>query len=425
MIPIIKQNDNTELFTKLIQRTQFDFNRINAVVEEIVFNVKKYKDDAVRKYTNAFDGIDIKEFKVSQKEIEDAFLRIDPKLEGYLKEALENIKNYHEKQVIESFLIEKDKGITLGQIVKPIDTVGIYVPGGTASYPSTVLMNAVPAKIAGVKRLVMVTPPNREGKIKDSILVAARLAGVDEIYKVGGAQGIAALTYGTETIPRVHKIVGPGNIYVAIAKRLVSGYVGIDMIAGPSEVLIIADRYANPDYIAADLMAQAEHDVLAASILLTDSIELAQKVQTSIEKQIVRLERKKIIDESLSNYGAIVITASLDESIQIANQLAPEHLEILTKNPLEVLEKIENAGAVFLGEFTPEPVGDYFAGPNHTLPTSGTARFASALSTLDFLKKTSVVSYSKEALLDSSEAIIGLANEEGLTAHANAIKIRF
>lgn len=425
MIPIINQNENNELFTKLIQRTQFDFNRINTVVEEIVMNVKKYKDDAVRKYTNAFDGIDLINFKVSQKEIDEAFLRIDKKLEGYLKEALENIKSYHEKQMIQSFSIEKEKGITLGQIVKPIDTVGIYVPGGTASYPSTVLMNAVPAKIAGVKRLVMVTPPNKEGKVKDSILVAAKLAGVDEIYKVGGAQGIAALTYGTETIPKVNKIVGPGNIYVAIAKRLVSGYVGIDMIAGPSEVLIIADQNANPDYIAADLMAQAEHDVLAAAILLTDSLVLANKVQESIERQIQTLERKKIIEDSLSNYGAIVITASLDESIKIANQLAPEHLEILTNAPLEVLERIENAGAIFLGEYTPEPVGDYFAGPNHTLPTSGTARFASALSTLDFLKKTSVVSYSKDALKNASEAIIGLANEEGLTAHANAIKVRF
>ena len=425
MIPIINQNENSELFTKLIQRTQFDFNRINTTVEEIVMNVKKYKDDAVRKYTNAFDGIDLKEFKVSNQEIDDAFLRIDDKLKGYLIEALENIKSYHEKQLITSFQIEKDKGIILGQIVKPIDTVGIYVPGGTASYPSTVLMNAVPAKIAGVKRLVMVTPPNKEGKIKDSILVAAKLAGVDEIYKVGGAQGIAALTYGTETIPKVNKIVGPGNIYVAIAKRLVSGYVGIDMIAGPSEVVIIADGDANPDYIAADLMAQAEHDVLAASILITDSKELALKVRESLNKQIVNLERKKIIDEALSNYGAILLTSSLDESISIANLLAPEHLEILTKKPLEVLGKIENAGAIFLGEYTPEPVGDYYAGPNHTLPTSGTARFASALSTLDFLKKTSVVSYTKEALLDASEAIIGLANEEGLTAHANSIKVRF
>ncbi|MDO9629831.1 MAG: histidinol dehydrogenase [Acholeplasmataceae bacterium] len=425
MIPIIKQNENNDLFQKMIQRTQFDFNRINAVVEEIVMNVKKYKDDAVRKHTQAFDGINLKDFKVSEKEFEDAFQRIDPKLVGYLKSALENIKSYHEKQMIQSFRVDKENGIMIGQIVRAIDTVGIYVPGGTANYPSTVLMNAVPAKIAGVKRLVMVTPPNKEGYIKDSILVAARLAGVDEIYKIGGAQGIAALTYGTETIPRVNKIVGPGNIYVTIAKRLVSGYVGIDMIAGPSEVLIIADDSANPDYIAADLMAQAEHDVLAASILLTDSIELANQVQKSIEKQIVKLERKKIIEESLKNYGAIVLTNSLSDSIYIANQLAPEHLEILTKKPEEVLEKIENAGAIFLGPYTPEPVGDYYAGPNHTLPTSGTARFASALSTLDFLKKTSVVSYSKEALLSASEAIIGLANEEGLTAHANSIAIRF
>jgi histidinol dehydrogenase len=425
MIPIINQNENKELFNKLIQRTQFDFNRINQTVEEIVMNVKKYQDDAVRKYTIAFDGIELSDFKVSSQEIDDAFIRIEPKLKSYLEKALDNIKSYHEKQMISSFQIEKEKGIILGQIVKAIDTVGIYVPGGTASYPSTVLMNAVPAKIAGVKRLVMVTPPNKEGKIKDSILVAATLAGVDEIYKVGGAQAIASLTYGTETIPKVNKIVGPGNIYVAIAKRLVSGYVGIDMIAGPSEVVIIADRFANPDYIAADLMAQAEHDVLAASILITDSKELATQVKESLEKQIVKLERKKIIDEALSNYGAILLTKSLEESIGIANMLAPEHLEILTKKPLEVLEKIENAGAIFLGEYTPEPVGDYYAGPNHTLPTSGTARFASALSTLDFLKKTSVVSYTKEALLDASEAIIGLANEEGLTAHANSIKIRF
>ena len=425
MIPILIQKENNELFQKLMDRTQLNFTEINQTVEDIMNQVKCYKDAALKRYTLAFDGVSLSNMKVTEIEIDEAFKQINPQLKKYLIEALENIKTYHQKQLIESFQINQPNGVSLRQLVKPIDTVGIYVPGGTASYPSTVLMNAVPAKIAGVKRLIMVTPPNKEGKIKDSILVAAKLAGVDEIYKVGGAQAIAALAYGTETIPKVSKIVGPGNIYVAMAKKLVSGYVGIDMIAGPSEVLIIADDSANPDYIAADLMAQAEHDELAAAILLTDSKELANQVVRSIEHQMVRLERKNIISQALSNYGAIVITDSINDAVAISNHIAPEHLEILTRNPEDILEKIENAGAVFLGAYTPEPVGDYVAGPNHTLPTSGTAKFASALSTLDFLKKTSVVYYSKEALSASSEAIVGLANEEGLTAHANAIQVRF
>ncbi len=424
MIPIYDKNENLWI-ERLLKRSQFDFTEINKSVEEIIANVKKYGDEAVNMYTKTFDGIEVKSFKVSEDQINLAMSEASPDLIKYLKLAMQNIKAYHELQKIEDFEIKKDDGIILGQRVKPIETVGIYVPGGTAAYPSTVLMNAVPAKIAGVKRLIMITPPQKDGTIKASLMVAARLAGVDEIYTVGGAQGIAALTFGTTSIPKVNKIVGPGNIYVAIAKKQVSGYVGIDMIAGPSEVLIIADEKANPKYIAADLMAQAEHDKLSAAILLTTSKDIAGSVKNEIEKEIQTLERKSIIEQSLNTFGAIMVLDTLEEAISISNQIAPEHLEILTEDPFKVLKSIENAGSIFLGLYTPEPVGDYFAGPNHTLPTSGTAKFSSALSVLDFVKKSSYTYYTKDALKSASQAIVGLAEEERLTAHKRSIQIRF
>ncbi|MDR4968380.1 MAG: histidinol dehydrogenase, partial [Acholeplasmataceae bacterium] len=406
-------------------RTQFDLYEVNESVEAILNDIKEYGDLKAFEYTKKFDKADISQFKVSDKEIENAIKNINPLLIEDLKLAYNNIKKFHEIQKVESYTLKDTKNIILTQRMKPIESVGIYIPGGTAAYPSTVLMNAVPAKIAGVKKLVMVTPPNQNGEIKDSLLVAAKLCGVDEIYKIGGAQAIGALTYGTETIPKVDKIVGPGNIYVAIAKKMVSGYVGIDMIAGPSEILIIADEKANPEYIAADLMSQAEHDVMAAAILVTNSNQLARQVVNAIERQIQTLDRKDIIESSLTQFGAIVVTKTIDEAIDIANQIAPEHLEIMVKEPFELIERIENAGAIFIGNYTPEPVGDYFAGPNHTLPTSGTSRFSSALSTTDFMKKTSIVYYSKTALKTSKDSIIRLAVEEGLTAHANSIAIRF
>ena len=424
MIKIMKQGIDKIWINKLLDRSQFDLREVNHQVELIINDVKRDKDDAIKKYTLAYDQVKINNFKIDQQEIDAAYMRIDKKLLSYLEEAKENIKTYHEKQLIKSYKMIKEDGSFIEQIVSPISSVGLYVPGGTAAYPSTVLMNAVPAKIAGVNKIVMITPPSKQNKLKDSILVAAKIAGVDEIYQVGGAQGIAALAYGTTQIPKVDKIVGPGNIYVAVAKKMVSGYVGIDMIAGPSEIAIIADETANPKYIAADLMSQAEHDVLAAAILVTPSYILAQKVALEIEKQIKTLSRKEIIKSSLNNYGGIIVTKNIEEAIDMVNLIAPEHLEIITENQEELVSKIKNAGAIFLGSYTPEPVGDYFAGPNHTLPTSGTARFESALSTLDFLKKTSVVKYSKKLLFKDAKSIIGLAEEEELDAHAHAVRIR-
>ena len=425
MLPIIDKNKQNDLLTKLLNRSQFDDQELNIRVESIVNDVKQNKDQALKMYTKKFDSVDLETFLVSEKEIKLAMETIDAFLLKDLKKAAENIRLYHEKQLFLPFEMNQGNDIIIQQIVKPIERVGIYIPGGTAAYPSTVLMNAIPAKIAGVKKLVMVTPPNTLGQIKPSILVAARLAGVDEIYKVGGAQAVAALAYGTESIPRVDLIVGPGNIYVALAKKLVSGYVGIDMIAGPTEVLIIADQDANPNYIAADLLAQAEHDMLASSILITTSKDLAKQVNQAISSQLKSLKRFDIIEKSLINFGAIILVDTLEEAIIISNQIAPEHLEILTSNPFELVPKIENAGSIFLGEYTPEPVGDYFAGPNHTLPTSGTSRFSSPLSTNTFQKKTSIVYYSEKALLNAKDSIVRLANEEGLDGHANSISIRF
>lgn len=423
MIRILNEKDNSQVFNQLMKRTQFDFSSINQTVEEVLNQVKNYKDEALKKYTLAFDGARLETFLVTDQEIDEAFHRIDPKLLTYLTQAKDNIEAYHKLQMIQDISIEKE-GISIKQRVKPIESVGIYVPGGTASYPSTVLMNAVPAKIAGVKNLIMTTPPNRDGKIKDVILVAAKLAGVDQIYKVGGAQAIGALTYGTDQIPKVNKIVGPGNLYVTMAKKMVSGYVGIDLVAGPSEVLIIADESANPDEVAADLLAQAEHDPYAAALLLTSSRKLADAVDLAIETQVKTLSRASIIESSMTNFGAIILTDSIPSACKLANEIAPEHLELMVENPEQYLDDIDSAGSIFLGRFTPEPVGDYIAGPNHTLPTSGTAKFASPLGVYDFIKRSSVVYYSEKALYDSAEAIIGLAESEGLTAHANAIKVR-
>lgn len=424
LIRAIDATKDMSFLNEIFARNQFEHEQVNEVVEEILCNVKSKKDEALREYTKKFDRVDIKNFLVSDKEIEEAVANIEPELYDSLVKAKNNIEIFHQEQLRDSFYLEENNK-TVGQIVNPLDKVGIYVPGGTASYPSTVLMNAVPAKIAGVSEIVMVTPPNKEGKIKDSILVAAKLAGVDKIFKVGGAQAIMALTYGTESIPKVDKIVGPGNIYVAMAKKRVMGYVGIDMVAGPSEILIIADETANPKYIAADLISQAEHDVMAASILITDSEILSSQVNEELKIQVNKLERKEIIEQSLKNYGAIIKTDSLNKSIDIANDIAPEHLEIVTANSLEDSKKIKNAGAIFVGEYSPEPVGDYFAGPNHTLPTSSTARFSSALSVDDFIKKTSLIYYSKDALAEAKDSIIKIADNEGLTGHANAIKVRF
>ncbi len=424
MIPILQIREDQRYINKVLNRSQFDLNEVNQSVEAILRDVKNRGDEALKEYTYRFDQVSLDTFRISNEAIDEAMKRIDPNLHSYLTTAKANIERYHAKQKTDSFQINQEDGSLIRQIVKPLSCVGIYIPGGSAAYPSTVLMNAIPAKIASVPRIVMVTPPSKEG-IKDSILVAAKLAGVDEIYTIGGAQAIAALTYGTTQIPKVDKIVGPGNIYVAIAKKMVSGYVGIDMIAGPSEIAILADEAANPKYIAADLMSQAEHDPLAAAMLITPSLALAKQVKAQIEVQIQSLSRKDIISQSLANYGAIIVVDQLDEATKLVNQIAPEHLEILTKDALAIADRIQNAGAIFIGEYTPEPVGDYFAGPNHTLPTSGTARFQSGLSTLDFIKKTSLVSYSENALKRDKDAIIGLCNEEGLTAHANAIQVRF
>lgn len=422
MIEIIKKDD--VLLNNILHRSQLNKEDVNQVVKEILQDVKTYGDQKVFEYTKLFDGVELKSIKVTKEEIDEAFKRIDPLLLNDLKQAKENIYAYHVEQKFKPYVINKE-GITLKQIVRPIEKVGIYVPGGTAAYPSTVLMNGVPAQIAGVKNIVMITPPNKEGKIKDSIIVAATIAGVTEIYKVGGAQGIAALAYGTASIPKVDKIVGPGNIYVAMAKKEVLGYVGIDMIAGPSEILIIADQYANPNYIACDLMSQAEHDPLASAICITTSIDLANQIKNALISQIKGLTRKDIIESSLKNFGAIMVVETIKEAIELSNRIAPEHLELLIENPENVMDLIQNAGSIFLGPYTPEPVGDYFAGPNHTLPTSSTSRFSSGLSVTDFMKKMSVSSYSKDALKKAKDSIIRLAFEEGLDAHAKAIAIRF
>lgn len=425
MVRLIDDKNIEEFLDEIQRRNSEDYKEVYAAVDNILEDVRKNKDAALKKYTLEFDKVKLNDLEVTKNEIAEAFKTIDKKLLETIKKAKQNIEAYHLKQKRKGYQFKAEgKDILLGQLVNPIEKAGIYVPGGKAAYPSTVLMNAIPAKIAGVKEIIMITPPQRDGYIKDSILVAASLAGVDRIFKVGGAQGIGALAYGTESIPRVYKITGPGNIYVAAAKRRVSGFVGIDMIAGPSEILIIADNNANPAYIAADMISQAEHDEMAASILITTSYLLANKVQNELNKQLEKLERSEIIKKSLENQGAIIVADSIKQCIDLANEIAPEHLELLTVNPFDIYKSIKNAGAIFMGEYSPEPVGDYFAGPNHTLPTSSTAKFSSALSVDDFIKKTSLIYYSKEALLESADDIVRFAENEGLNGHANAIKVR-
>ncbi len=424
MIQIYDGKKDMDKIENILTRSQMDSKDVLLRVDEILEEVRVRGDEAVLEFTRMYDNNDLDTLKVTREEIDQAKDNIDEDLRNAIIKATANITAFHKQQVREDFFMSEGDDILLGQLISPIERVGIYVPGGTASYPSTVMMNAIPAKIAGVEEIIMVTPADKNGKIKDSVLVAADLIGVSEIYKIGGAQAIGALCFGTETIPKVDKIVGPGNIYVAMAKRKVSGLVGIDMIAGPSEVVILAEDGANPAYIAADLIAQAEHDMRAAAIVVTNSYSLAEEIQKEISIQLLTLNRSKIAEKSLADFGAIIVTEDREEMFQIANRLAPEHLEILTKDYFNDFKKIRNAGAIFLGEYTPEPVGDYYAGPNHTLPTSSTARFSSALGVDDFCKKTSLLYYSKDALIKASRDIMNIATDEGLTGHTNSIRIR-
>ena len=423
MIKTIRYNKDTAL-DEIFPRSQFEYEDINKKVREIIEDVKTNGDKALYKYSEIFD-VKLESLTVSSEEIEEAYNRIDEEFKEVLLTAAENIREFHEKQVRNNFFTNGKDGILLGQIINPIEKAGIYIPGGTASYPSTVLMNVIPAKIAGVEEIILVSPPNKAGNIEDSILAAAKIAGADKIFKIGGAQSIAALSYGTETIPKVYKITGPGNIYVAMAKKMVYGEVDIDMVAGPSEILVIADENAVPENVAADLLSQAEHDKLAASVLVTSSEEIAEKVKNELAKQLERLPRKETAKESLKNNGRIIITKTIDEAVKISNEIAPEHLELCVNDPFSILGKIKNAGSIFLGNNTPEALGDYFAGPNHTLPTSGTAKFSSPLSVDDFIKKSSVIYYTKEALEKVKDKIICFAEKEGLTAHAESVRIRF
>lgn len=395
-----------------------------AIVKSILTDVRVRGDEALRDFTEKFDRVRLTSFSISDQEIVEAYAKVDSEFVSIVREAAENIRNFHEKQLRPSWMTTEENGTILGQKITPLDSVGVYVPGGTAAYPSSVLMNVIPAKVAGVKRIVMVSPPDPDGKLPAAVLVAAKEAGVEEIYKVGGAQAIAALAYGTESIAAVDKITGPGNIYVALAKREVFGDVDIDMIAGPSEIAILADDSAYADEVAADLLSQAEHDPRACSVLVTPSMALAEAVAVEVEKQLALLPRKEIAASSIADFGAIYVTESIEEAVEVINQLAPEHLEVITENAMELLGKIRHAGAIFIGRYSSEPVGDYFAGPNHVLPTNGTARFSSPLNVDDFQKKSSVIVYSEKALKDNSEKIARFARMEGLEAHARAVEIR-
>ncbi|MDK2919663.1 MAG: histidinol dehydrogenase [Candidatus Petromonas sp.] len=421
----IKGDDYKEVLDEILNRGEDNFADIDKTVMEIIEGVKRDGDEALYRYTEKFDGVKLTGLKVTGDEIDEALEIVGSEFLDILREARDNIASYHEKQLQNSWMTNEKNGIILGQLINPLSRVGIYVPGGKAAYPSTVLMNSIPAKVAGVKSIAMVTPPGKEGKVNPYILAAAKVAGVDEIYKIGGAQSVAALAYGTRIIKPVEKIVGPGNIYVARAKRAVFGLVDIDMIAGPSEICIIADENKNPKYIAADLLSQAEHDEMASSILVTTSRTLGEKVIEEVKVQTERLERKEIIEKALSSYGYIFIVEDIEKAIEISNEIAPEHLEIMVDNPFELLPMIKNAGAIFLGEYTPEPVGDYFAGPNHTLPTSGTAKFSSPLGTYDFIKKSSLLYYKRQSLEKIKDKVITFTEAEGLTAHGNSIKVRF
>lgn len=423
----LTQETKKNLLNDLLKRSPNNYTEYQDTVQEIVDNVRENGDKALFEYTKKFDKADINasNVKVTDAEIEEAYKEVDPHLVEVIRKALVNIREFHELQKQNSWFTTKENGTMLGQKVTPLNYVGVYVPGGKAVYPSSVLMNIVPAKVAGVNHIIMTTPCNAEGKVYPTTLVAAKEAGVDEIYKAGGAQAIAALAFGTESVPKVDKIVGPGNIFVALAKRAVYGYVSIDSIAGPSEIMVLADDSANPRFIAADLLSQAEHDELASSILVTDSEKFAKKVSEEVDKFTNELSRKEIIQKSLDNYGYILVCDNMDEAVEAVNDIASEHLEIVTRNPFELMMKVRNAGAIFIGEYSSEPLGDYFAGPNHVLPTNGTAKFFSPLSVDDFIKKSSIIYYSKEALEPIHKDIIDFATSEQLTAHANSIKVRF
>lgn len=426
---IVRLNEETRknLLADLLKRDPNNYTAYESTVQEIVEDVRKNRDQALFAYTKKLDGADLNSsnIRVTDMEIQEAMAQVEPGLLTVMKRAMKNIREYHEKQKQYSWFDSRPDGTLLGQKVTPLSSVGVYVPGGKAAYPSSVLMNIIPAEVAGVPRIVMVTPPDKNGKVNPVTLIAARLAGATEVYKAGGAQAVAALAFGTESIPRVNKIVGPGNIFVALAKKAVYGHVSIDSIAGPSEILVLADETANPRYVAADLLSQAEHDELASAILVTTSMELAEEVARQIDIFLQTLSRKDILEKSLENYGYILVADSMEDAISTANEIASEHLEIVTRNPFEVMTKIQNAGAIFMGEYSSEPLGDYFAGPNHVLPTNGTAKFFSPLGVDDYIKKSSIIYYSREALEPIHKDIEAFAEAEHLTAHANSIRVRF
>ena len=426
MMTLVKADGKTEyeLLERLAARNGETDQKVTAAVSDILAAVRERGDEAVVEYTRRFDGVEGPLTCVEWERLGALAAACEPRLMEALRRAAANIEDFHRRQVQQSWLTTREDGTILGQRIRGLERVGLYVPGGTAAYPSSVLMNAIPARIAGVKELVMVTPPPKKGGFNAAVMAAAYIAGVDRVYLCGGAQAVAALAYGTATIPKVDKIVGPGNIYVATAKRLLFGQVDIDMIAGPSEILVLADKTADPAYLAADLMSQAEHDVLASAILLTDSEEIAQETLAQIEKQITALSREKIIRRSLEDYGVVIVCRDMEEAVAFANRLAPEHLEVMCDQPMEYIGRLDNAGSVFLGKYSPEPLGDYFAGPNHVLPTSGTARFFSPLSVDSFVKKSSFISYNQKALEAAREDIIAIAMAEGLDAHANSITVR-
>lgn len=427
MIRIAKADgvSERELINQLKARSGEIDRKVTSAVTDILNNVKKNGDDAVREYTLKFDGHMPSKFEISREEIDSSPDKCDRDFILALYKAADNIRDFHARQKQQSWLEPKQNGVILGQRIRGLKRVGVYVPGGTAAYPSSVLMNVIPAKIAGVKEIVMVTPPQNDGTANPDILAAAKIAGVDRVFLMGGAQAVAALAYGTQSVPKVDKIVGPGNIFVATAKKLLYGTVDIDMIAGPSEILIVADKSANPKFLAADLMSQAEHDKMASAILLTTSEETANETAKELSRQMQTLERRDIIEQSLNDFGAIIVCKDISEAVDFANELAPEHLELAVENPMEYIGRVDNAGSVFLGHYSPEPLGDYFAGPNHVLPTSGTARFFSPLSVDSFIKKSSFIYYTEPALSEAKDDIIKLAETEGLTAHANSIKVRF
>lgn len=427
MIRIAKADgvSERELINQLKARSGEIDRKVTSAVTDILNNVKQNGDDAVREYTLKFDGHMPSKFEISREEIDSSPDKCDRDFILALYKAADNIRDFHARQKQQSWLEPKQNGVILGQRIRGLKRVGVYVPGGTAAYPSSVLMNVIPAKIAGVKEIVMVTPPQKDGKANPDILAAAKIAGVDRVFLIGGAQAVAALAYGTQSVPKVDKIVGPGNIFVATAKKLLYGTVDIDMIAGPSEILIVADKSANPKFLAADLMSQAEHDKMASAILLTTSEETANETAKELSRQMQTLERRDIIEQSLNDFGAIIVCKDISEAVDFANELAPEHLELAVENPMEYIGRVDNAGSVFLGHYSPEPLGDYFAGPNHVLPTSGTARFFSPLSVDSFIKKSSFIYYTEPALSEAKDDIIKLAETEGLTAHANSIKVRF